>query len=41
MSEGLVYCLIKYLTKKLSVSVITNARDASASKKQDKWYDMK
>ena len=32
MSEGLVNLLIQYLTKKLSVTVITNSRDASASK---------
>ena len=32
MSEGLVYWLIKYLTKKVSVTVTTSTRDASASK---------
>ena len=36
MSEDLDYWLIKYLTKKLSVRITTNTRDASASKKREK-----
>ena len=33
MSEGLVYWLIKYLMKKVFVTLTTSTRDASASKK--------